>query len=73
MADDFLRMFILRHVICVASMHMHRATRARGERAIPASQPQLGNDVLRNEPLLESVLQLAAAAGASDQFHAVSD
>lgn len=66
-------MFMLRHVLCVAVLQMHRATRQRGEHALPASQPPLAHEVLRADSLLLAVVQLAEAAGVSDQFHSVSD
>lgn len=73
MADEFLRVFMLRHAICYATLYLHRATRSRGPGALPASQPDLGDDVLRNSQLLDVVLQIASAAGVADQFHGASD
>jgi hypothetical protein len=73
MADEFLRVFMLRHTICYATLYLHRATRSRGPGALPASQPDLGDDVLRNSQLLDVVLQIASAAGVADQFHSASD
>jgi hypothetical protein len=59
---------MMRHVICCATMYLHRATRERGAGALPASQPDLGDDVTRNEQLLEAIQQLATVAGVADQF-----
>ena len=68
LADDFLRVFMLRHTICCATMYLHRATRERGAGALPSSQPDLGDDVVRSEQLLEAINQLATVAGVADQF-----
>ncbi|XP_068619623.1 protein SCAI [Battus philenor] len=67
MADDFLRLFVLRYMFCAVSLRMHRGFRSRTH--LPRSSPSLPDDLLEHPALVHIIMDLASHLQVRSHFH----
>ncbi len=71
MADDFLRVLLLRHIFCYTTLHLHKITRSRGPGGLPISYPILDSSIIHCPAVIELIRQIALLCGVQEQFHGV--
>lgn len=57
MGDDFLRLLILRFILCETFMRMHRAFRSRNH--LTRSSPPIPDDIFEHPALTHIIMDLA--------------
>ncbi|CAK1588039.1 unnamed protein product [Parnassius mnemosyne] len=67
MADDFLRLILLRYIFCEVLLRMHRGFRAISN--LPRSSPPLPDDLLEHPTLVHIVMDLAVHLQVRSHFH----